>query len=67
MESAKFDTPIRTLQRRIHGRPSITRFTLVRAYRDRFEIHLPDTDATVTVQRNPGEKAQSALRRYLTA
>lgn len=66
MESFAVDPPIRTIRRRIHGSPSITRFTVVRAYRDRFEINLPDTDATITVARNPGENARSALRRYLT-
>lgn len=67
MESVAVDPPIRTIRRRIHGSPSITRFTVVRAHLDRFEIHLQDTDATVSVPRNPGERAPSALRRYLTA
>lgn len=66
MESFVVDPPIRTLRRRIHGAPSITRFTIVRAYPNRFELNLPDTDATVSVPRNPGENARSAIRRYLT-
>jgi hypothetical protein len=67
MEAVAVDPPIRTLRRRIHGSPSITRFTIVRTYPTRFELNLPDTDATVIVPRNPGENARSAIRRYLTA
>lgn len=66
MEAVAVNPPIRALRKRMQGAPPIRRFSVIRAYPNRFEIHLPDTDATVIVPRDPSEPAQSAIRRYLT-
>ena len=66
VEPVTLNNGIRTIRARINGAPVITQFTIVRRYRDRWEIHLQDTDATITVSRNQGETAAQALRRHLT-
>jgi len=66
-ETTALNNPIKSIRVRINGTPSITKFTLLRRYRDRWEIHLHDTDTTITVGRVNGENAAQALRRYLTA
>lgn len=66
-ETTELNNPIKSIRVRINGAPSITKFTILRRYRNRWEIHLHDTDTTITVGRVNGENAAQALRRYLTA
>lgn len=66
-ETTELSNPIRSIRVRINGAPSITKFTILRRYKNRWEIHLHDTDTTITVGRVNGENAAQALRRYLTA
>ena len=66
-ETAELNNPIKSIRVRINGAPSITKFTILRRYKNRWEIYLHDTDATITIGRVNGENAAQALRRYLTA
>ena len=63
-ETTALNNPIKSVRVRINGAPSITKFTLLRRYRDRWEIYLHDTDTTITIGRVTGENAAQALRRY---
>ncbi len=65
-EPGTLATPIRSARVRIDGRPTVTEFTVLKRFRDRFEILLHGEERVISVQRsNPAQTAIQALRAYL--
>ena len=65
-ENGSFAAPVRSIRTRIDGRPTVTNFTVLRRFANRFEIQLHNEDRVVVVPRASGQNAQQALRVYLT-
>lgn len=65
-ETGSFAAPVRALRTTIDGRPTVTNFTVLRRFANRFEIHLHGEGRVVAVPRATGQTAAQALRQYLT-
>lgn len=65
-EHGTLATPIRSARIRIDGRPTVTEFTVLKRFRDRFEIQLHGEERVIFVPRlTPNQTATQALRAYL--
>lgn len=65
-EPGTLATPIRSARIRIDGRPTVTEFTVLKRFRDRFEIQLHGEERVIFVPRStPNQTATQALRAYL--
>lgn len=65
-EPGTLATPIRSARIRIDGRPTVTTFTVLKRFRDRFEILLHGEERVIFVPRlTPNQTATQALRAYL--
>jgi hypothetical protein len=65
-EPGTLATPIRAVRTRIDGRPTVTEFTVLKRFKDRFEIQLHGDERVISVTRSsPNQPANQALRAYL--
>ncbi|NBW17673.1 MAG: hypothetical protein EBR82_57830 [Caulobacteraceae bacterium] len=68
-ESAQFDNGLRVRQRRLTGNPVIRSINVLKTYRDRFEVYLPDyrANTVIVIPRAPGQNIRQAAQAYLAA
>lgn len=64
-EPGTLAAPIKCLRSKIDGRPTVTEFTVLKRFKDRFEILIHGEERVISVPRTANQPANLALREYL--